>query len=80
MRAKMNQKMQARGKRTRNNLEALRDDLVKHAAMVTRERKRETERGGERKGDREMGAGIWRGEGLTKEKIESEMKCERRKR
>ena len=68
MRAKMNQKIQARGKRTRNNLEALRDDLVKHAAMVTRERKRETERGGREKGRQRDGGWDMEGRGVDKRK------------
>ncbi|RUS89418.1 hypothetical protein EGW08_002791 [Elysia chlorotica] len=34
MRAKMNRKIEARGQRTRDNLDAMREDLAKHAAIV----------------------------------------------
>ena len=73
MRAKMNQRIQARRQKTQDNLKALRDDLVKHADMVTsRDCGRERETVGERDRDRERqregercGGEIWR-RGLEK--------------
>ena len=54
MRAKMNLKIQARGKEARDNLEALRDDLATHAADVSRKRWGKTDKQVMSKGNKEI--------------------------